>query len=85
MGMTIRTNYGIYEGVVLRVSKYMADESIAVMAENQQDGPIATRAWERMRRMLIRITVRGRWISSRSISWGLRQAEPDGVVFANIR
>ena len=42
MGMTMKTSYGIYEDVVLQVSKYMADESIAVMAENQQDGPIAT-------------------------------------------
>nr|DAO43597.1 MAG TPA: protein of unknown function (DUF4313) [Caudoviricetes sp.] len=42
MGMTMKASYGTYEDVVLRVSKYMADESIAVMAENQQDGPIAT-------------------------------------------
>ncbi len=42
MGMTMKTSYGIYEGVVLRVNKYMADGSIAIMAENRQDGPIAT-------------------------------------------
>lgn len=34
MGMTMKASYGTYEDVVLRVSKYMA--------ENQQDGPIAT-------------------------------------------
>lgn len=42
MGMTMKTSYSIYEDVVLRVSKYMVDDSIAIMAENQQDGPIAT-------------------------------------------
>lgn len=42
MGMTMKTSYGIYDEVELRVSRYMADDSIAIMAENQQDGPIAT-------------------------------------------
>lgn len=42
MGLTIKTEYAVYEGVFLQVSKYAFDNSLAVMAENRQDGPIAT-------------------------------------------
>lgn len=40
--MTLRTTFGIYEGVYLQVGKYVADNSVAIQAWNQQDGPIAT-------------------------------------------
>lgn len=40
--MTLRTTFGVYEGVYLQVGKYQADDSMAIQAWNQQDGPIAT-------------------------------------------
>lgn len=42
MGLTMKTNYAVYENVFLQVGKYRADNSIAIMAENMEDGPIAT-------------------------------------------
>ena len=40
--MTLRTTFGVYEGVYLQVGKYQADDSMANQAWNQQEGPIAT-------------------------------------------
>lgn len=40
--MTLITTFGTYENVFLQVGKYQADDSIAIQAWNQQDGPIAT-------------------------------------------
>lgn len=40
--MTLRTTFGTYENVFLQVGKYQADNSVAIRAQNQQDGPIAT-------------------------------------------
>ena len=40
--MTLRTTFGVYEVVYLQVGKYQADDSMAIQAWNQQDGPIAT-------------------------------------------
>lgn len=42
MGLTLKTDYAVYENVFLQVGKYRADDSIAIMAENRKDGPIAT-------------------------------------------
>ncbi len=39
--MTMRTTYGVYEGVYLKVGKYQADDSVEIQAWNQQDGLIA--------------------------------------------
>ena len=65
--MTLKTTFGVYEGVYLRVGKYQADNSVAIEAWNQQDGPIATltvclcdRSLGRKRHTLIRTTARGR-------------------------
>lgn len=40
--MTLKTAFGVYEGVYLQVGKYMADNSVAIQTWNQEDGPIAT-------------------------------------------
>lgn len=40
--MELKTSYGTYKGVFLQVGKYRTDDSIAIMAENQQEGAIAT-------------------------------------------
>lgn len=40
--MKIETEFRTYEGVYLQVGKYVADNSVAIQAWNQQDGPIAT-------------------------------------------
>lgn len=40
--MTIRTDFGIYKGVYFKVGKYRADNSLAIQAWNDTDGPIAT-------------------------------------------
>lgn len=41
-GMTLRTTFGVYEGVYLQMGKYQADNSVAIQALNRQDGLIAT-------------------------------------------
>ena len=40
--MTLKTTFGTYENVFLQVGRYQADNSVAIQAENRQDGPIAT-------------------------------------------
>lgn len=40
--MKLKTSYRTYENVFLQVGKYQADDSIAIQAWNQKDGPIAT-------------------------------------------
>ncbi len=40
--MTIRTEFRVYDGVYLKVGKYLADNSVAIEAWNRQNGPIAT-------------------------------------------
>lgn len=40
--MRIDTMYASYEGIMLQVSKYVADNSIAIQAWNMEEGPIAT-------------------------------------------
>jgi hypothetical protein len=41
-GLTIKTEYSVYEGIYLQVGKYQEDGSIAIQAWNRKDGPIAT-------------------------------------------
>ena len=40
--MTINTMFASYGGIFLQVSKYVADESLAIQAWNLEEGPIAT-------------------------------------------
>ena len=39
--MTLRTDFGVYEGVYLKVGRYQADNSVAIQVWNMMDGPIA--------------------------------------------
>lgn len=39
--MRIDTMYASYEGIMLQVSKYVADNSLAIQAWNMEEGPIA--------------------------------------------
>jgi hypothetical protein len=41
-GLTIKNEYGFYDGVFLQVGKYRADNSVAIQAWNMEVGPIAT-------------------------------------------
>lgn len=40
--MTLRTTFGVYEGVHLYVGRYQADNSVEIQVWNTEDGPIAT-------------------------------------------
>ena len=40
--MILRTDFGVYEGVYLKIGRYYGDNSVAIQAWNMMDGAIAT-------------------------------------------
>lgn len=90
--LNVKTSYSVYKNCMLRLGKYMMDESLAVEIYNRQDGEIARLTtcllilhYLKMWHMWTQIIALGRWLSLRKMVWQRRQGEQKEVDIVFIR